>query len=80
MHYRPYYQLRKLIEYKAALAGIRVELVNPDLTTLTCSRCGEVVKNRPKGRWFKCPRCKKIKHVDVNGADNIAQAISGLAA
>lgn len=80
LQYWPYYQLRKFIEYKAALAGIVVELVNPDLTTLTCSRCGEVTKSRSKGRWFKCPRCKKIKHIDVNGADNIAQAISGLAA
>jgi IS605 OrfB family transposase len=80
LHYWPYYQLRQFIEYKAALAGIRVELVNPDLTTLTCSRCGEVTKSRPKGRWFRCPRCKKVKHIDVNAADNIAQAISGLAA
>lgn len=80
LHYWPYYQLRKFIEYKAALAGIQVELINPGLTTLTCSRCGEVIKNRPKGRWFKCPRCKKTKHIDVNGADNIAQAISGLVA
>jgi IS605 OrfB family transposase len=80
LHYWPYYQLRKFIEYKAVLAGIKGELVSPDLTTLTCSRCGEVVKSRPKGRWFRCPRCKRIKHIDVNAADNIAQAISGLAA
>lgn len=79
LHYWPYYQLRKFIEYKAVLAGIQVELVNPDLTSLTCSRCGEVIKSRPKGRWFKCPRCKRVKHIDVNAADNIAQAISGLA-
>jgi len=80
LHYWPYYQLRQFIEYKAALAGIRVELVNPDLTTLTCSRCGEVIKSRPKGRWFKCPRCRRTKHIDVNAADNIAQAVSGPAA
>lgn len=80
LHYWPFYQLRQFIEYKAALAGIEVEFVNPDLTTLTCSRCGEAAKSRPKARWFTCPRCKRIKHVDVNGADNIAEAISGLAA
>ena len=80
LHCWPYYQLRKFIAYKAALVGIQVELVNPELTTLTCSRCGEVIKNRPKSRWFRCPRCRKIKHIDVNAADNIAQAISGLAA
>lgn len=80
LHCWPYYQLRKFIEYKATLAGIKVELVIPDLTSVTCSRCGEVIKNRLKGRWFKCPRCRKIKHIDVNGADNIAHAISGIAA
>lgn len=79
LHSWAYYQLRQFIEYKAALAGIQVELVNPDLTSLTCSRCGHVHKSRPKGRWFTCKRCKKIKHIDVNGADNIAQAVSGLA-
>jgi len=75
-----FHQLRELIEYKATLAGIEVELVNPELTTLTCSRCGHEHKSRPKGRWFKCGRCRRAKHIDVNGADNIAQAVSGLAA
>lgn len=79
LHSWAYYQLRHFIEYKAMLAGIQVEFVNPDLTSLTCSRCGHVHKSRPKGRWFTCKRCKKTKHIDVNGADNIAQAISGLA-
>ncbi len=79
LQYWPYYQLQKFIEYKAALVGIEVEYVRPDLTSLTCSRCGETVKSRPKGRWFRCPRCGREKHVDVNAADNIAQAVSGLA-
>jgi IS605 OrfB family transposase len=79
LQYWPYYQLRQFIEYKAALAGIKVELVSPHLTTLTCSRCGEVRRSRPKGRWFRCPRCRRVKHIDVNAADNIAQAVSGLA-
>lgn len=80
LHSWAFYQLRQFIEYKAALAGIEVELVVPDKTSLTCSRCGELLKSRPKGRWFICPRCKRKKHIDVNAADNIAQAISGLAA
>lgn len=80
LDYWPYYQLQQFIEYKARLAGIRVEYVKRDMTSLACSRCGETVKSRPKGRWFKCPRCKKIKHIDANAADNIAQAVSGLAA
>ncbi|MCL6557796.1 MAG: transposase, partial [Firmicutes bacterium] len=48
--------------------------------SLTCSRCGEVSKSRPGGRWFVCPRCRKQKHIDANAAENIANAISGLAA
>jgi IS605 OrfB family transposase len=80
LHYWPFYQLQQFIEYKAALAGIEVEYVNRDRTSLTCSRCGEVVGGRPKGRWFICPRCGRRKHVDVNAADNIAGAISGLVA
>jgi IS605 OrfB family transposase len=80
LDYWPYYQLQEFIKYKATLAGIRVEPVNRDNTSLTCSRCGETVKSRPRDRWFKCPRCKRTMHVDANAASNIAQAISGLAA
>lgn len=80
LHYWPFYQLQKFIEYKAALAGIEAEYVNRGKTSLICSRCGEAVRTRPKGRWFVCPRCKKTKHVDVNAADNIAEAISGFVA
>ncbi|KLU61423.1 putative transposase DNA-binding domain protein [Peptococcaceae bacterium CEB3] len=78
LHSWAFFQLRQFIEYKAALAGIEVELVNPELTSLTCSRCGEVRTSRPAGRWYTCPRCGKVKHIDANAADNIAQAISGL--
>ncbi|MGI9951312.1 transposase [Moorellaceae bacterium AZ2] len=80
LDYWPYYQLQHFIEYKARLAGIQVEYVNRDKTSLTCSRCGETVKSRPRGRWLKCPRGKRIMHVDANAASNIAQAISGIAA
>ncbi|RJO62799.1 MAG: transposase [Dehalococcoidia bacterium] len=80
LHSWAFYQLQQFVEYKAALAGIAVEYVNRDKTSVACSRCGEVVESRPRGRWFICPRCKKIKHIDANAADNIAQAISGLAA
>ncbi|MEW6725683.1 MAG: transposase [Bacillota bacterium] len=80
LHCWPFYQLQQFIEYKATIAGIKVEYVNRDRTSLTCSRCGEAIKGRPKGRWFVCPRCKRTKHIDVNAADNIAEAISGLAA
>ncbi|HUW63121.1 MAG TPA: transposase [Spirochaetia bacterium] len=79
LHCWSFYQLRQLITYKAMLAGIRVELVNPAYTSKTCSRCGEVRSTRGNGRWFVCPRCKKKKHIDANAGENIAGAISGLA-
>lgn len=79
LHYWPFHQLQRFIAYKAVLAGIEVEYVNREGTSTTCSRCGAPAK-RPSGRWFLCPHCKKAKHVDANAADNIAQAISGLAA
>ncbi|CAA7603453.1 Transposase IS605, OrfB, C-terminal [Acididesulfobacillus acetoxydans] len=78
LHSWAFFQLREFVGYKAKLAGIAMELVNPELTSLTCSRCGEVRTSRPAGRWYTCPRCGKIKHIDTNAADNIAQAISGL--
>lgn len=80
LDYWPYCQLQQFIKYKAALAGIWVEPVNRDNTSLTCSRCGETVKSRSRNRWFKCPRCKRTMHMDANAASNIAQAISGIAA
>ncbi|MBC7106320.1 MAG: IS200/IS605 family element transposase accessory protein TnpB, partial [Firmicutes bacterium] len=80
LDYWPYYQLQQFIEYKARLAGIRVEYVNRDNTSLACSRCGRIVKSRPRGRWFKCPGCKGVMHVDANAAANIARAVSGVAA
>lgn len=80
LHKWAFYQLQQFIEYKATLAGITVEYANRDNTSRTCSRCGEVKPSRSNSRWFTCPRCKKQKHVDANAADNIAHAISGLAA
>ncbi len=80
LHHWPFFQLRQFIEYKAALAGIEVQSVNRDKTSQTCSRCGETRSVRPASRWFECPRCKRKKHVDANAAENVASAISGLAA
>jgi len=80
LHSWAFYQLQQFIEYKAKLAGIKVQYVNREKTSRTCSNCGTYLKNRSQGRWFSCPRCRKVKHIDANSAENIAQAISGLAA
>lgn len=76
LHKWAFNQLQQFIEYKASMAGIKIEYVNRDNTSRTCSRCGDVRNSR----WFICPRCKRRKHVDANAAENIAHAISGLAA
>ena len=80
LHKWAFYQLQQFIKYKARLAGIAVEFVNRDGTSRTCSRCGEVRPSRSNSRWFICPRCGRKKHVDSNAAQNVAYAISGLAA
>jgi IS605 OrfB family transposase len=66
-------QLRQFIEYKAALAGVVVELVDPRGTSRTCPRCGfESKKNRPTRDTFKCKSCGFAEPSDYVGAINIA--------
>jgi IS605 OrfB family transposase len=79
LHCWSFYQLQKFVEYKAVLAGIEVEYVDRDGTSVACSRCGAPVK-RPSGRMLICPGCFARLHVDANAAANISRAISGLAA
>jgi IS605 OrfB family transposase len=60
---------------KAALAGIRVELVNERGTSSTCPNCRARVA-KPKGRRFSCAACGLVAHRDVVGAVNIASRVS----
>lgn len=66
-----YQRLANYIEYKANLEGIRVEYVNPYLTTKRCPRCGKI--NNVKGRDYIC-NCSFHKHRDLVGAMNILHA------
>lgn len=77
LHRWSHYQLREFICYKAALAGIKVELVNPSYTSQTC-KCGYKDKRNRKQDCFKCFECGFSWHADANAAANIAKAISGL--
>ena len=65
-----FYRLTKFIEYKAALAGIRVIRVDPYKTSQRCPSCGEA--HKAKDRKYVC-ECGFYAHRDVVGAINIAR-------
>lgn len=65
-------QLRAFIEYKAALTGVPVEIVDARNTSRTCSRCGHCEKaNRKDQATFVCRHCASSFHADINAAQNI---------
>ncbi|MED4359325.1 MULTISPECIES: transposase [Geobacillus] len=78
LHAWAFHQLQTMIAYKAEMAGIRVEWVNPTYTSQTC-KCGYREKANRNGIRFRCQRCGYTLHADLNGAINIAKAISGFA-
>ena len=60
--------LKQKLSYKSA----RLVEVNPQYTSLTCSRCGFIDKNnRPTQAKFKCLACGHADNADVNAALNI---------
>ncbi len=78
-HSWSFYQFKEFIKYKAEMVGIRFELVNPKYTSQTCKNGHQAKANR-NGLLFRCKECGYTCHADLNGAINIAKAISGLAA
>ena len=69
--------LKTMLEYKSAYAGVVFEEVNEAYTTQTCSCCGEISDNSPKGRaglrireWI-CSDCGSSNDRDLNAARNI---------
>jgi len=79
LHSWAFRQLQTMIAYKAEMAGIRVEWVKPTYTSQTC-RCGHRGKANRNVIRFRCQKCGCTLHVDLNGAINIAKAISGFTA
>lgn len=71
LHTWSFYRLAQFIEYKARLAGITVEYVNPAYTSQTCPVCGNV--HHAKDRTYAC-RCGFHTHRDLLGAINICNS------
>jgi putative transposase len=65
-------QLRSFIEYKAAIEGLSVVVVDPRNTSRTCSVCGHCEKaNRKSQAKFECLKCGHSENADANAAKNI---------
>lgn len=71
LHNWSFYRLAQFIEYKAKLAGITVEYVNPAYTSQTCPVCGHV--HHANDRNYTC-KCGFHIHRDVLGAINICNS------
>ena len=71
LHTWSFYRLAQFIEYKAKLAGISVEYVNPAYTSQTCPICGNV--RHANDRNYTCG-CGFHIHRDLLGAMNICNS------
>ncbi|WP_070327056.1 RNA-guided endonuclease InsQ/TnpB family protein [Exiguobacterium aurantiacum] len=68
-----FYQFRRMLEYKAALNGQKVIVVDPRHTSQTCPTCGHTEKaNRDKKlHTFQCKNCRYRSNDDRVGAMNL---------
>ncbi len=66
-------QLQTFLTYKAASAGIQVEVVSAKYTSQGCSRCGHIYKPQRKGNEFHCVNCDYRNHSDLNASFNISK-------
>lgn len=71
LHTWSFYRLANYIEYKAKLAGITVEYVNPAYTSQRCPICGKY--NHAEDRRYTC-ECGYHAHRDIVGAINICRS------
>ena len=69
-------QLRSFLSYKAAQAGVPLQMVDPRNTSRTCSVCGPCAKeNRKSQASFCCVNCGHAANADRNAAINISRAL-----
>lgn len=71
LHTWSFYRLAQFIEYKAKLAGIKVEYVNPAYTSQRCPICGDM--HHANDRKYVC-KCGLQIHRDILGAINICNS------
>lgn len=71
LHTWSFYRLAQFIEYKAKLAGIKVEYVSPEYTSQKCPVCGSV--HHADDRNYNCS-CGFHIHRDILGAMNICNS------
>jgi len=72
-HNWTFYQLRQYVSYKAALAGVAVQFVDPRYSSQTCSSCGHCDRaNRRTRDEFVCVVCGYAAPADENAARVIA--------
>lgn len=71
-----YYDLQSKIQYKAEEKGIKVNFINPYLTSKRCSECGNIDKEnrdcKSNQAKFKCTVCGHEENADINAAKNIS--------
>ena len=76
LHTWSFYRLANFIEYKAKLAGIKVEYVDPAYTSQRCPVCGCIEdENRISQEEFCCVKCGHKDNADHNAAVNIRNRV-----
>lgn len=65
-------QIRSMLEYKAAAAGVTLLAVPAHHTSQQCNPCGHIApENRESQAVFRCTQCGHTAHADTNAAANI---------
>jgi IS605 OrfB family transposase len=74
LHNWSFYQLRQFVTYKAALAGVAVQFVDPRYSSQTCCVCGHCDRSNRRTRdEFACTVCGYAASADENAARVIAR-------
>lgn len=70
-----YSELQRFIEYKAENKGIKVQYIDPFLTSQVCSNCGNFdINQRISQSDFLCNNCGFRANADYNAARNISKS------